>query len=134
MGRWADIPVAAGGLFQRDSIRRIRDWVDGDSGREEIARLLTKLESEGYEVLRDVRVRTGTVPYVVVGPTGVLTVEIRSWWPLDLTIRQRLMKDRWETDPQTQDARRASMELREPLRAVSIDDCVETLLVLTRAM
>jgi nuclease-like protein len=124
--------VTTWALFHRDAIRRARRWFEGTACEEEVDRLADELESEGFEVLREVEVRNGRVRHVVVGPTGVFAIETRSWWPLYLTFRDLFSKRSLDTDQQLELVCRAGVELSERLRAFGIDRGVETLVVLTR--
>ncbi|HEX2090131.1 MAG TPA: nuclease-related domain-containing protein [Actinomycetota bacterium] len=119
-------------LFHGDAVRRIREWVKGVPGEMEVRELLGELESHGYKLLRDVPVRGMAVPAVAVGPTGVFAIHTKSWWPMYVSIRDRVLNGSWEKDQRVHQLRRASAELRDRLRAVEIEVNVETLLVLTR--
>lgn len=131
---WAYLAVAvvAWGLFHGGAVRRIREWIQGVPGEQEAEELLTHLESHDYRLLRDIKVRGGTVAGVAIGPTGVFAIETKTWWPLYAVLRHRLLNGSWEKDHQVHELRRAGGELRDRLRAVGIERSVETLLVLTR--
>ncbi len=129
---YLSLALAAWALFHRDAVRRAREWIEGVPGELEVQGLLAELESHGYRLLHDVKTRGGTVAAVAVGPRGVFAVHTRSWWPLYVSIRDRLLEGSWERDHGVEELLRAATELRDRLRAVGIDESVETLLVLTR--
>src|SRR5205085_1527607 len=56
-------------------------WRIGAEGEEHIARKLDRLERDGYRVLHDARApgSRGNIDHVVVGPTGVLTIETKNY-------------------------------------------------------
>jgi hypothetical protein len=72
------------------------------------------------------------VATVAIGSTGVFAVHTKPWWPIYVTLRHRLLNGSWEKDQRVHELRRTSAELRDRLRAVGVDQGVETLLVLTR--
>ncbi len=129
---YLSLAVVLWSLFYGDAVRRVREWVEGVPGEMEVQDLLLELESHGYSLLRNIRVRGGTVATVAIGPAGVFAIHTRSWWPMYVSLRDRLLNGSWEKDHRVRELRRASAELRDRLRAVGIDESVETLLVLTR--
>ena len=130
----AYLPLAAvlWALFHGDAVQRVRDWFRGVPGEQEVQAVLAELESRDYQLLRDVKVRSGSITRVVIGPPGVFAIETKSWWPMYVSLRHRLINGSWEKERHTQEFRRATTELRERLRAVAIEDRVENVLVLTR--
>ncbi len=126
------LSVAVWALFHAGAIRRVRDWIRGAPGEREVRELLSELEVRGYRLVQAVKVRGGTVARVAIGPAGAFAVETKSWWPLYVSVRHRLLNGIWEEDHGVHELRRASAELRDRLRAVGIDEGVEALLVLTR--
>ena len=129
---YLSLAVVAWALLQGDAVRRIRDWIQGVPGELEVRELLSELESRGYRLVHDVKVRGGAVPTVAIASTGVFPIHTRSWWPVYVRLRDRLLNGSWEKDHRVRELRRASAELRDRLRAVGIDETVEPLLVLTR--
>jgi hypothetical protein len=124
--------VVAWALLHDGAVRRVREWIQGVPGELEVQDLLSELESRGYRLVHDVKVRGGAVPTVAIASTGVFPIHTRSWWPLYVRLRDRLLNGSWEKDYRVRELRRASAELRDRLRAVGIDQSVEPLLVLTR--
>ncbi len=131
---YLSLAVVLWSLFHGDGVRRMREWVKGVPGEMEVQELLHKLESHGYSLLRDIRVRGGAVGTVAIGSAGVFAIHTRSWWPMYVSLRDRVLNGSWEKDQRVQELRRASAELRDRLRAVGIDESVEALLILTRVV
>lgn len=119
-------------LLHGHAVRRVREWIQGMPGEEEVRELLKELESRGYQLLHRVKVRGGTVATVAIGRTGVFAISTKSWWPLYVSLRHRVLNGSWEKDHRVHELRRVSAELRDRLRAVGIEEKVEALLVLTR--
>jgi hypothetical protein len=129
---YLSLAVLLWSLFHGDAVRRVREWVEGVPGEMEVQDLLLELESDGYSLLRDIRVRGGAVATVAIGSAGVIAIHTRSWWPMYVSLRHRVLNGSWEKDQRVLELRRGSAELRDRLRAVGIEGSVETLLVLTR--
>ncbi len=129
---YVSLAVVLWSLFYGDAVRRVREWVKGVPGEMEVQDLLLELQSRGYSLLHDIRVRGGAVATVAVGSAGVFAIHTRSWWPMYVSLRHRVLNGSWEKDHRVLELRRASAELRDRLRAVGIEESVETLLVLTR--
>ena len=119
-------------LIYGDAVRRVRGWLKGVPGEMEVQGLLLELESHGYSLLRDIRVRGGAVGTVAIGPAGVFAIHTRSWWPMYVSFRHRVLNGSWEKDHGVHELRRGSAELRDRLRTVGIEESVESLLILTR--
>jgi hypothetical protein len=129
---YLSLAVVLWSLSYGDAVRRVREWLRGLPGEMEVQELLLELESLGYSLLHDIGVRGGAVATVAIGPAGVFAIHTRSWWPMYVSLRHRVLNGSWEKDHRVHELRRASAGLRDRLRAVGIDESVESLLVLTR--
>ena len=74
-------------VVERTKLRKLpRRRMDGDA----LAQELRSLEADGYRVLSNTRSRDDSIDHIVVGPTGVFTVERNDW-----TGRFHLRRDGW---------------------------------------
>ncbi len=126
------LAAVAWALLHDDAVRRIRRWIQGVQGEQEVQELIAELESGGYQLFHGVKVRGGTVAHVAIGPAGVFAIQTKSWWPFYVSLRDRFLNGEWERDHGMRELRRACAELRDRLRAVGIEEGVEALLILTR--
>ncbi|HEX2267180.1 MAG TPA: hypothetical protein VHI97_03120, partial [Actinomycetota bacterium] len=74
---YLSLAIVVWSLFHEDAVRRIREWVKGLPGEMEVQGLLRELESHGYSLLPDIRVRGGAVATVAIGPAGVFAIHTR---------------------------------------------------------
>ena len=70
--------VVATALFWRKGIRRVESFFKGARGEERVAALLAELPGE-YHVFHDFAAGGFHVDHVVVGPSGVFSVETKCW-------------------------------------------------------
>lgn len=95
-------------------------WLQGAQGEREVAAVLAKLESDGWQALHDVSLGRGNVDHVMIGPGGIFTVETKSH-------RGRLGVDR--IDPRMLKQAYAQKKLLERITALE----VQPLLVFSQA-
>ncbi len=131
---WAYLPLTTmiWALVHPDAIQRSRDWLRGTPGELEVESVLAELESRGYQKVDDIKVRGRSVQRVIIGNAGIFAIQTRAWWPLLVTVRHRSTNGSWETDPHVKDLLRITVELTDRIRAVGIEEPVESLLILTR--
>jgi hypothetical protein len=103
---YLSLAVVLWSLFYGDAVRRVREWVKGVPGELEVQELLLELESHGYSLLHDIRVRGRAVATVAIGSAGVLAIHTRSWWPMYVSIRHRVLNGSWEKDHRVHELRR----------------------------
>ena len=65
-------------LFWRKGLRRVESFFKGARGEEHVAALLAALPA-GYHVFHDFAAGRHHVDHVVVGPTGIFSIETKSW-------------------------------------------------------
>ena len=65
-------------VFWWKGLRRVESFFKGARGEEHVAEILARLP-EGYHVFHDFAVGGHHVDHVVVGPTGIFSVETKSW-------------------------------------------------------
>lgn len=70
--------IVALAFFWRKGLRRVESYFKGASGEERVATVLDGL-SEKWHVFHDFEVGAFHVDHVVVGPTGVYSVETKNW-------------------------------------------------------
>lgn len=108
-------------------------WLKGKRGEEQVLRLIGKLQADGYSSLERVETPNGTVDYVLAGPGGIFTVEMKHWAGRFYRKDGKLLHNGVEAEDVVQLASRRAGEIAAVLERSGLRVGVDALIVSTEA-
>ena len=134
-GSFLAIVVVAAVGHQSETTKSLdpESWLKGKRGEEQVVRLIGKLEADGYSSLERVETPHGLVDYVIAGPGGIFTVEMKHWAGRFYRKDGKLLHNGVEAEDVVQQAGRRAGEIAATLERAGLRVGVEALVVSTEA-
>ncbi len=104
-------------------------WQTGARREQEVGRVLDGLRNEGFRALHDLDIGRGNVDHVVVGPTGVFTIETKNTKANLYPKAGLLMQGRFDRTTWVKQASRGAVEIKRRLALAGIDRFVPAIIV-----